>query len=102
MPKEDFLEQAKKNGITIASPTKDIEIAKKLANKFKVSITAASIRLEKLKLANPGFYNLVENKLSKLSYSTSKSGGGLPAEKKKMSELGHLTIEIFMDAYDRK
>lgn len=102
MPEEAFLEQAEKNGVTIAHPTKDIEIAEKLANKFKVSTMASSIRLEKLGLARPGFYNLKKQDISKFDFHDGKGFDRRSAAEKKLSELGRLPIEIFIYAYENK
>ncbi len=103
MPEIEFFEQAEKHSITVENPTDDIKKARQLANKFKVSVGAASLRLQKLGLAMPNFYNQVFGTLKELDLPEKGGGGiGIPIAERTLSKLGHRPIEMLFDAHRRK
>jgi len=103
MPEIEFFEQAEKHGITVENPTDDIKIARQLANKFKVSVGAASLRLQKLGLAMPNFYNQVFGTLKELDLPQKGGGGiGIPIAERTLSKLRRRPIEVLFDAHRRK
>lgn len=85
-------------GVTEASKTSDVEVVRRLANKFKVSRRATALRLQELGLAPDGLYNLVVREYEAFDWNIGGGGGGQPAPEKRLSQLGHRTPEILLDA----
>lgn len=107
MPREDFLEQAEQIGVYTESPSTNAADAKKLARKFKVSMSAASIRLRQLGLAEQTYFSLVEKNypnsdLDKGWGRPGKSNGNQRKIKATINELGDRAIQIVFEAYERK
>ena len=103
MPEPEFVEIV--NGL-LPHDSKfeiDIKIARKIADFFKVSTRAASVRLEELALAPRGFYNKVKTELDKLDLPSSGGrGGGRTAPRKRLDELGLMPVDLIFGAHSRQ
>lgn len=99
MPEEAVRSVAARFGVSSASKVQDIDGARRFAARFKVSTRAVSLRLQELGLAPEGFYGAVEKQLAKLDWNDrGGGGGGQPAPKKRLGQLGNRIPEILMEA----
>lgn len=81
----------------------EYDTLKKLSRKYKVSKSMLLYNMVKLKFITPFDYEEVLNKYQKKDYSKIKSGGGgIPAEKKCINELGVSFISLVADNIDKK
>jgi Zn-dependent peptidase ImmA (M78 family) len=77
----------------------DPEIARKVANRFKVSTRATALRLQELGLAAPGFYAAIESYFAQYDWNTpGGGGGGQPAPEKRLGQLGTLLPDALLAA----
>jgi Zn-dependent peptidase ImmA (M78 family)/transcriptional regulator with XRE-family HTH domain len=99
LPADTVREVAARMGVTDATPTDDIETARRIANRFKVSTRATSLRLQELQLAPQRFYEALEVRLSQYDWSSSGGGGGgQPRVEKRLGQLGYRAPEILIAA----
>jgi len=86
-------------GASEAIKVSDAEIARKIANRFKVSTRATSLRLQELSMAPASLYGAVESLFSSLDWNTGGGGGGgQPAPEKRLGQLGSRVPEVLLDA----
>jgi Zn-dependent peptidase ImmA (M78 family)/DNA-binding XRE family transcriptional regulator len=89
-------------GASEAAKVTDSDVARKIANRFKVSTRATSIRLQELGLAPSSLYGSVESLFSALDWNTGGGGGGggQPAPEKRLGQVGRRVTEVLLDAAD--
>ncbi|GBE20108.1 hypothetical protein BMS3Abin17_00842 [archaeon BMS3Abin17] len=76
---------------------------KRLSRKYKVSKSMLLYNMVKLKFITPTDYMEILERYSKKDYSQNKSGGGgIPAEKRCISELGASFVSLVADNIDKK
>ena len=94
--------EARAQGIDEHSVTEDPDKARRLANRFKVSIRAMAIRLRTLGLAGPGLYGAVVDAFAASDWNPKGGGGGgrIRAVKRR-DELGDLLPDILLSAADQ-
>lgn len=104
MPTIGFKTQSEKYGITESNKAGGIQDVSKLASLFKVSKRAASLRLEKLQLAPPGFYNRISSQLDKYDWppKSGGGGGGRARPKIRLDEIGERSASIIFRAKDNQ
>lgn len=77
----------------------DADVARKIANRFKVSTRATSLRLQELGLAPSSLYGSVESLFSSLDWNSGGGGGGgQPAPEKRLGQVGSRVTEVLLDA----
>lgn len=103
LPKRALREISEGYDISSASRTTDPNKARLIANRFSVSTRATALRLQEIGLAEPSLYGAVVSQLSDRDWNnpTGGGGGGLPAAKKRLGQLGTNIPEILLDAADR-
>jgi len=102
MPHQDFINASKELGITPNAKVTDINVARKISNRFKVSTRAASLRLEKLGLAHNGFYNSISRELDNFDLpSKGGGGGGRTTIQKRIDEIGANSISLIFKAREQ-
>lgn len=102
MPHQAFINTSREFGITPYAKVTDINVARKISNRFKVSTRAASLRLEKLGLAYNGFYNSVSRELDKFDLPSKGGGGsGRAAIQKRIDEIGANSISLIFKAREQ-
>lgn len=80
----------------------DVATVRQLANRFKSSSRAMSLRLQELGLAPATMYAAVVHALSSYDWNDAGGGGGgQPRVEKRLGELGPRAIDILMSASDR-
>jgi Zn-dependent peptidase ImmA (M78 family)/DNA-binding XRE family transcriptional regulator len=85
-------------GASEAVKVTDADVARKIANRFKVSTRATSLRLQELGLAPSSLYGAVEH-LSSLDWNSGGGGGGgQPAPERRLGQLGSRVTEVLLDA----
>jgi Zn-dependent peptidase ImmA (M78 family)/transcriptional regulator with XRE-family HTH domain len=88
-------------GISISRKVDDPDTARRIANRFKVSTRAMAIRLQELGLADPALYSAVAAQFADRDWNTpSKGGGGQPATKKRITQLGVRLPSTLVSASD--
>ncbi len=102
VPAEALLTVAGHLGVSKANPTDEVETARTIASRFKVSIRAACLRLEELGLAPRALYGKVEQALPNVDWdSRAGDGGGQPAPEKRIRQFGTRIPGLLMEAADR-
>ncbi len=77
----------------------DADVARKIANRFKVSTRATSLRLQELGLAPASLYSAVESLFSSLDWNSGGGGGGgQPAPEKRLGQVGSRVTEVLLEA----
>lgn len=89
-------------GATSRTPVDDVETARKIAGRFKVSTRAVALRLQEVKLAPPTLYSTVDAELSAYDWNPrqEKGGGGRPAVEKRLAEFGDRIPSLLLRAAD--
>lgn len=88
-------------GASEAVKVTDPDIARKIANRFKVSTRATSLRLQELGLAPSSLYGSVEALFASLDWNVGGGGGGgQPAPEKRLGQVGTRVTEVLLDAAD--
>jgi Zn-dependent peptidase ImmA (M78 family) len=86
-------------GASEAVKVTDADVARKIANRFKVSTRATSLRLQELALAPSTLYAAVESMFASLDWNTGGGGGGgQPAPEKRLGQVGSRVTEVLLDA----
>ncbi len=86
-------------GASEAVKVTDTDVARKIANRFKVSTRATSLRLQELGLATSSLYGAVESMFSSLDWNTGGGGGGgQPAPEKRLGQVGTRITEVLLNA----
>ena len=86
-------------GASEAVKVTDADVARKIANRFKVSTRATSLRLQELGLAPSLLYGAVESLFASLDWNTGGGGGGgQPAPEKRLGQVGSRVTEVLLDA----
>ena len=86
-------------GVSDRRQVADVDTARRIAGRFKVSTRAVSLRLQEIGLAPPSLYGLVERELALLDWNPSAGGGGgQPASEKRLGQLGERIPEILFAA----
>ena len=86
-------------GMSERARVADVETARRMVGRFKVSTRAASLRLQELRLAPASLYGMVERELASRDWNDETSGGrGQPAPEKRPRELGTRIPKILIDA----
>jgi len=86
-------------GASEAVKVTDADVARKIANRFKVSTRATSLRLQELGLAPSSLYGAVESLFASLDWNTGGGGGGgQPAPEKRLGQVGSRVTEVLLDA----
>lgn len=99
LPADALRSVASHFGISVHGRVEDVDTARKIAARFKVSTRAASLRLQELQLAPPSLYGMVERELADRDWNAQAGGGGgQPAPEKRLRELGTRIPEILIDA----
>ncbi|MFN8035407.1 MAG: ImmA/IrrE family metallo-endopeptidase [Acidimicrobiia bacterium] len=77
----------------------DVACARRIANRFKVSTRAMSLRLQELDLAPTTLYSAVEAAYRDLDWNQQGGGGGgQTAPVKRLGQLGERVAEVLLDA----
>lgn len=100
MPAEALQAVAARFGVSAARSVADVETARRIAGRFKVSARAAGLRLQELGLAPPTLYGRIERELGALDWNPreGRGGGGQPAPEKRLGQLGERVPEILLQA----
>lgn len=99
IPPDSLRVVASRYGASEAVKVTDPDIARKIANRFKVSTRATSLRLQELGMAPASLYGAVESLFASLDWNTGGGGGGgQPAPEKRLGQLGSRVPEILLDA----
>jgi Zn-dependent peptidase ImmA (M78 family) len=86
------------------SPTDALGLARRTATAFKTSLRAAGLRLVGLQLATPDLYAEIERRYPNRDRDKQGggAGGGRPAPRQRLAEVGHRTADIVLDAIDER
>lgn len=99
MPADSLRVVAARYGASEANKVTDVDVARKIANRFKVSTRATSLRLQELDLAPSTLYGAVASMSSSLDWNTGGGGGGgQPAPQKRLGQLGSRVTGVLLDA----
>lgn len=99
VPADALRSVASRLGVSEEAQVGDVEIARRIAGRFKISTRAASLRLQELRLAPTSLYGMVERELADRDWNAQAGGGGgQPAPEKRLRELGTRIPEILIDA----
>jgi Zn-dependent peptidase ImmA (M78 family)/transcriptional regulator with XRE-family HTH domain len=83
-------------------PVTDVDVVRSLANRFKSSSRAMSLRLQELGLAPSTLYASVAQALSAHDWNDAGGGGGgQPRVEKRLGELGPRAVDILIAASER-
>jgi Zn-dependent peptidase ImmA (M78 family)/transcriptional regulator with XRE-family HTH domain len=97
LPEDDLRTIASSYGVDESRPVVHVDVARRIANRFKVSVRAASLRLQELGLAPPTLYRAVEQAFSASDWnSPSSGGGGLAAAERRLGQLGVRVPELLL------
>lgn len=103
MPKTEFAEVVASLIPAQSKMISDIKDVKKIAGLFKVSTRAASFRLQELGMASKSFYAQVSKELDKLDLPPKGgSGNGKTTPRKRLDEVGLLTVDLIFGARARQ
>jgi Zn-dependent peptidase ImmA (M78 family)/DNA-binding XRE family transcriptional regulator len=100
IPADVLRSVASRLGVREGVQVDDVETARRIAGRFKVSTRAASLRLQELQLAAPSLYGMVVRELADRDWNAQGggSGSGQPAPEKRLRELGTRVPEILINA----
>lgn len=99
IPRESLRVVAGWYGASEAVKVTDTGVARKIANRFKVSTRATSLRLQEIGLAPSSLYGAVESMFASLDWNTGGGGGGgQPAPEKRLGQVGSRVTEVLLDA----
>ncbi len=99
LPAQTVRDVASTFGVTEATPISDLDTARRIASRCKVSIRATALRLQELLLAPPTFYESLEPALSQFDWSAGGGGGaGQPRVERRLSQIGLRTSELLVAA----
>ncbi|MDE0115679.1 MAG: XRE family transcriptional regulator [bacterium] len=103
LPEDSLKVIAGRYGVTTSMRTADPDTARRIANRFSVSTRATAIRLQEVGLADPTLYSAVVAQLSGRDWNESGGGrgGGQPAPKKRIGQLGTRLPNALITAADR-
>ena len=103
LPEDSLKAVAGRYGATTSMRTADPDTAWRIADQFSVSTRAAAIRLQEVGLAEPNLYSAVVAQLSGKDWNESGGGrgGGQPAPKKRLGQLGTRLPRALITAADR-
>ena len=95
LPDAELRATARGLGATEASPVSDVDLVRRLANRFKTSSRATAIRLDELGLAANGLYAAVVENFAQFDWNDQGGGGGgQPAIEKRLGQLGTCMPEL--------
>lgn len=101
VPADALRSVASRLGVSEGVQVGDVETARRIAGRFKISARAASLRLQELRLAPTSLYGMVERELADRDWNAQAGGGGgQPAPEKRLRELGTRIPEVLIDATD--
>jgi len=103
LPESDFRRVvANVFGHTQANPVGDFETARRIAQRFKVSIRSVAVRLARLRLAQDHLYSTVEENAEVADRPRpGGGGGGLTTPRRRITQLGRTIPELVVNAADR-
>ncbi|MFI5035940.1 MAG: ImmA/IrrE family metallo-endopeptidase [Acidimicrobiales bacterium] len=80
----------------------DVGAVRSIANRFKTSTRAASIRLQELGLAENSLYGRVDREMASYDWNSGGGGGGgQPRTEKRLGQVGLRTLSTLFDAAAR-
>ena len=99
IPRDELLTELERFHLD-SSPVRDVEVAKTLAGRFKVSTRAMGLRLQELDLASDGYYDDVAEAMGQFDWNprVENNRSGQPAPVKRVRQLGTLLPETLIDA----
>lgn len=92
----DAVRQVAGSRVNAQGKVDDVYDARAIANRFKTSTRASTLRLQELGLAETSLYGKVVAAFAKYDWNTGGGGGGQPRTEKRLGQIGHRAAEVLL------